>query len=161
VTPEQANVIEDLWDHAYAVEGKIEDLVKRFKQAASALAEHNEGHWKEGAKALKVMADASKVALKGTKKMQDVSKGIQKKAAKTQIADVVSDLKKADKLIDPFDAAAGAFIIWHRKASKAIGLEMGHMDVHIVSMLKYVPMYLKYREVLNKELQGINKLARV
>ena len=62
--------------HAYAAEGKIEDLVKRFKQAAGALAEHNEGHWKEGAKALKVMADASKVALKGTKKMQDLSRSI-------------------------------------------------------------------------------------
>lgn len=161
MTPEQAKAIEDLWDHAYAVEGKIEDILKRYKQAASALAEHTEGHWKEGAKALKALADAAKVALKGTKKMLDTSKGIQKKAAKTQIADVVSDLKKADKMIDPFDAAAGAFIVWHRKASKAIGLEMGHLDIHIVSLLKYVPMYLKYRAALNKELQGIHKLARV
>lgn len=44
-------------------------------------------------------------------------------AAKTPMADVVNDLKKADELIDPFDAAAGAFIVWHRKASKAIGLK--------------------------------------
>jgi hypothetical protein len=160
VTPDQANVIEDLWDHAYAVEGKIEDLVKRFKQASSVLAEHDEGYWKEGAKVLKVMADSAKNALKATKKMKEVSKGVQKKASKTAIEDVVKDLKKADKLIDGFDTAASAFIVWHRKASKEIKLEMGHTDIHIMAILKYVPMYLKYRAVLNKELQGVYRLAR-
>lgn len=37
---------------------------------------------------------------------------------------------------------------------------MGHMDILILALLKYVPMYLKYRAVLKKELQGIHKLAR-
>ena len=160
MTADEARGVEELWEHAYATEGKILDVDKRFKQAASALAEHNEGPWKEGALTLKAMASASKDALKATKKMRELTEGLQKKAAKLALADVVKDLKKADKLIDKFDAAASDFIIWHRKASKAIGLEMGHMDTHIVSMLKYVPVYLKYRGVLNKELQGVYRLAR-
>lgn len=71
--------------------------------------------------------------------MQVLTWGVQKKAAKVALAEVVKDLKKADKPTDSFDAAASDFIVWHGKAPKAIGLEMGHMDTQIVSTLKYAP----------------------
>ncbi len=161
MTDDDAQAAADLWDHANAMEGKMRDIAKRVKQASAVLANHTDGNWKDGARHLNEMGKTAKRSQNGVKKLLSLTANVVKKPQATDIGDFVKQLKKSDKEISLFDKAVSSFIIWRRKESKKIQMELSHTDYDIIATIKYIDMYMTYRSIFSRNLQTFQKRARI
>ncbi len=161
MTDDDARAAADLWDHANDIDGKIRDIAKRITQASTVLAGHTGGNWQEGARLVNEMGKTAKRSQKATKKLLSLAAKGAKKPKATDIADFIKNLKKSDKEIYPFDKAVSSFTIWKRKEEKEIKGALGHTNVDMIVIMKYVDMYIKYRSVFNTKLQSFQRRGKL
>ncbi|MCO6418382.1 hypothetical protein JYK14_19750 [Siccirubricoccus sp. KC 17139] len=162
MTEEQAAALEDLWPHAQALLGSMQDVAKRCALGEKALkdvAAEVDG-WKGAYQAVLGMKAALRPGIKAATKMVAETNRSAKELAKLKPEDVIKSLKKYDKPVDLADASVAAFVIWRRKLSKEIGMQVSSQDFDMLALMKNVERYLVHRAEFNKGLQKFQRLAR-